>query len=913
MARELPADAAVLGVDEHTAMVIDLRTDGIEIRGRGGVTVRRAGDSTILPAGTSMCLADLRGLVLGTKRADRGGGAPSVPVPSVPVPSVPVPTVPVAPAPLPEVMTEAERGFGVAAGARDAGAMVAVILALETAIKQWEADTDEDQGTEQARALLRGLIGRLGRTAQDGLADPRDRLRPAVEPLIALRNTLRAQRNFAAADAIRHALTAAGLGLSDTPGDTRWETAETVRPGGDPPRPLHIHHVGPWLGPAVLLPTTLGTPSLAAREPDAPGTRGADSVPGMNSGLSPDDPTLVAAFRSALLHQGTIAFIAVIFLWLVWATARTWRLTTPSATPGTRGTAGGAEVTADTAEADTVEADAGQSERGGSREARGRWLLRIGFGVLWILDGILQAQPKMAAGLPSLVIEPTAASSPAWVQHLVNWGGTVWSYHPIQAGAATVWIQVGIGAWLIVGGRGRWSRLAGAASAGWGLIVWIFGESFGGIFAPGLSWLTGAPGGVLFYVAAGALVALPEGAWRSPRLGRLVLAGFGIFFIGMAVLQAWPGRGFWQGTVHGRPGSLTAMVQSMVSTSQPRFLSALLSAFSSFVAGHGFAVNLVVVIVLAVLGVIFLTARPRLVRYAVWFGITFCLADWVLVQDLGFLGGVGTDPNSMIPMALLFSAGYLALTPTPEESVGDTAGAGWGQRLQALRPRMLGGMVASASARSVAAVAAVAVIVLGAAPMASAAANHSADPILALAIEGGSTSLDLPAPGFSLTNQDGRAVTLASLHGKVVLMTFLDPVCTTDCPIIAQEFKQTAELLGAKDKDVDLVAIVANPTYRSAAFTQAFDRQEGLAGVPNWQYLTGSVSQLSAVWRGYGVSVTDLPAGAMSAHNDLAIVIDGAGNIREEVGADPGPATTSTQSSFSVLLSQYARQALGRS
>ena len=47
-----------------------------------------------------------------------------------------------------------------------------------------------------------------------------------------------------------------------------------------------------------------------------------------------------------------------------------------------------------------------------------------------------------------------------------------------------------------------------------------------------------------------------------------------------------------------------------------------------------------------------------------------------------------------------------------------------------------------------------------------------------------------------------------------------------------------------------------------------------------------------------------------SFHNDLAIVIDKAGNIREEVGADPGPATTSTQSSFSVLLSDYARQAL---
>jgi cytochrome oxidase Cu insertion factor (SCO1/SenC/PrrC family) len=633
-------------------------------------------------------------------------------------------------------------------------------------------------------------------------------------------------------------------------------------------------------------------------------------VPGMNSGLSPDDPTLVAAFRSALLHQGTVALIAVVFLWLCWATARTWRLTTSSATPDTggAGAAGEAEVTAGAGGG-----DAGGGERVGSREARGRWLLRIGFGVLWILDGVLQAQPKMAAGMPSLVIEPTAANSPAWVQHLVNWGGTIWSYHPIQAGAATVWIQVGIGAWLIVAGRGRWSRLAGAASAGWGLVVWVFGEAFGGIFAPGLSWLTGAPGGVLFYVVAGALIALPEGAWRSPRLGRLVLAGIGIFFIGMAVLQAWPGRGFWQGTVHGRPGSLTDMVQSMVSTSQPHFLSALLSAFGSFVAGHGFAVNLVVVIVLAVLGAIFLTGRPHLVRYAVWFGIAFCLADWVLVQDLGFLGGVGTDPNSMIPMALLFSVGYLALTPQPQEAVGTGAGARPGRRLRALRPRTLGGVAANASARSVAAVAAVAVIVLGAAPMASAAANRSADPILALAIEGGSTSLDLPAPGFSLTDQDGQAVTLASLHGKVVLMTFLDPVCTTDCPIIAQEFKQTGELLGAKDRDVELVAIVANPTYHSTTFTQAFDRQEGLSGVPNWLYLTGSVSALGAVWKQYGVSVADLPAGAMSAHNDLAVVIDGSGHIREELGADPGPATTSTQSSFSVLLTQYARQALGRS
>jgi cytochrome oxidase Cu insertion factor (SCO1/SenC/PrrC family) len=647
-------------------------------------------------------------------------------------------------------------------------------------------------------------------------------------------------------------------------------------------------------------------------------------VPGMNSGLNPADPTLVAAFRSALLHQGAIALLVIAFLWLVWASVRAWRQPRPPAGGGLAGGTRPAGVRL-----------AGWARRaGGPAEARGRWLLRVGFGTIWILDGILQAQPKMAGGLPSLAIEPTAAASPRWVQHLVDWGGTSWSFHPIQAGAASVWIQVGIGAWLLVAARGPWSRLAGLASVGWGLVVWVFGESFGGIFAPGLSWLTGAPGAVLIYVVAGALIALPEDAWRSPRLGRLLLGGIGVFFLGMAVLQAWPGRGFWQGTLHGQPGTLVGMVQQMATTSQPHFLSSLLSSFGSFAASNGFAVNLVIVIVLAAMGAVFLTGNPRLVRYAVWFGVVFCLADWVLVQDLGFLGGLGTDPNSMIPWVLLFSAGYVALTPVPQE-VSETSAAdevvvsngdsvvvsggdsdpGGGQRggWGTWTPRALGGAVATASVRSVAAVAALAVIVIGAAPMAVAAANRNADPILALAIAGGSAAMDEPAPGFTLTDQNGASVTLASLRGKVVLMTFLDPVCTSDCPIIGQEFKQAGVMLGAKDPDVELVAIVANPTYRAVEFTQAFDREEGLNTVGNWMYLTGSLSQLGKVWDAYGVTVQDLPAGAMSAHNDLAVVIDRSGNIREELPADPGPGTTSTQSSFSVLLSQYARQALADS
>jgi len=230
MERELGDDAAVLGVDEHTAVLIDLRTSDIEIRGRGGVTVRRSGDSLVLPAGTRLSVAELRDLVRGVRRAAGGGDVPDGTGPAEPAgrggaaaahgepPSLP----------LPEIMTAAERRFEAAAGTRDADAMVGVILELETAIGQWEADMDEDQGTEQARALLRSLVGRLGRAAQDGLIDPRDRLRPAVEPLLELRATLRGAGNFAAADAIREALAAAGLDVSDTPEGTRWQPTGTA-------------------------------------------------------------------------------------------------------------------------------------------------------------------------------------------------------------------------------------------------------------------------------------------------------------------------------------------------------------------------------------------------------------------------------------------------------------------------------------------------------------------------------------------------------------------------------------------------------------------------------------------------------------------------------------------------------------
>ena len=362
------------------------------------------------------------------------------------------------------------------------------------------------------------------------------------------------------------------------------------------------------------------------------------------------------------------------------------------------------------------------------------------------------------------------------------------------------------------------------------------------------------------------------------------------------------------------------------------------SAFTAFDEAHGFAVNLFVVVALAAIGATFLTGQRRLVRPAVIAFTVLCLADWVLIEDFGFFGGLGTDPNSMIPMALVVVAGYLALTRVPVPAADPVAVAPAGaptatataatataatatapgepepaspglSRRDRLRPARLARAFGAAGTRAVLATWAVAIIILGTAPMALAQASRTADPLIAQAIDGNAAPLDLPAPAFTLTDQHGQPASLTALRGKVVLLTFLDPVCTSDCPLIAQEFRQADQMLGPAARDVELVAIVANPLYHSVGYTQAFDRQENLTALPNWLFLTGSVPQLQQAWKDYSVTAQILPAGGMTAHSDVAFVIDRAGHTRTELDFDPGPGTATTVSSFAAELTSAARQA----
>jgi cytochrome oxidase Cu insertion factor (SCO1/SenC/PrrC family) len=144
------------------------------------------------------------------------------------------------------------------------------------------------------------------------------------------------------------------------------------------------------------------------------------------------------------------------------------------------------------------------------------------------------------------------------------------------------------------------------------------------------------------------------------------------------------------------------------------------------------------------------------------------------------------------------------------------------------------------------------------------------------------------------------------LRGKVVLLTFLDPVCT-GCPQIARQLHAAATLLGTTGDRVELVAIAASTMHSRVTFLRAFDRRQALVTVPDWLFLTGTEAELQRVWNGYEKVAPGMMAGMM-VHSEVVFAIDGTGRIRWEVRDAPGPATASAQSSFAVLLADAARQ-----
>jgi cytochrome oxidase Cu insertion factor (SCO1/SenC/PrrC family) len=141
------------------------------------------------------------------------------------------------------------------------------------------------------------------------------------------------------------------------------------------------------------------------------------------------------------------------------------------------------------------------------------------------------------------------------------------------------------------------------------------------------------------------------------------------------------------------------------------------------------------------------------------------------------------------------------------------------------------------------------------------------------------------APGFRLTDQNGRTLALSSLRGKVVVLNFMDPHCTDICPLVSQEFIDAQRDLGQAAGQVVFAAVNVNQYFNRVSDMAAYSNEHQLGSIPSWHFFTGPVNSLQAAWRDYGVAVEAPNPNADIVHTSVMYFIGPDG--RERYIADP--------------------------
>jgi cyanophycinase-like exopeptidase len=214
----LPADVGVLGVDEHTAVVVDIGAGNAAVHGAGGMTLRANGASDFIPAGESISLADLAALLSGARPTTTHVAPTQTAAPESALDDGDGAAV----ASLRATAVALRARFDGALAAGDAEGALGACLDLEDAIHAWAADTLQSDDLDVARQTLRSMLVDLASSAVLGLRDPRTIVGPIVQVALDARLRARAARDFATSDLIRDELAAAGIEVRDTADGMEW-------------------------------------------------------------------------------------------------------------------------------------------------------------------------------------------------------------------------------------------------------------------------------------------------------------------------------------------------------------------------------------------------------------------------------------------------------------------------------------------------------------------------------------------------------------------------------------------------------------------------------------------------------------------------------------------------------------------
>ena len=219
--RHFDDDEFIIGIDEHTGLVIDIDRDIAEVVGNSTVTLRKQTHQKTFSKGDTIALEELRSPSWSKSATSNStsAGTSSKVNPTIGSGTPPSDSVPTS---LGAAIDAHRAAFDAAVDRMDADAAVGAVLALESAIREWSADTLQSSDRDRAVATLRLMISKLGEVATGGLRDPRSVAEPFVSGFLAVRAVVRAEKRFDLSDLVRDQLLAAGIEVRDTKDGVEW-------------------------------------------------------------------------------------------------------------------------------------------------------------------------------------------------------------------------------------------------------------------------------------------------------------------------------------------------------------------------------------------------------------------------------------------------------------------------------------------------------------------------------------------------------------------------------------------------------------------------------------------------------------------------------------------------------------------
>jgi protein SCO1/2 len=151
----------------------------------------------------------------------------------------------------------------------------------------------------------------------------------------------------------------------------------------------------------------------------------------------------------------------------------------------------------------------------------------------------------------------------------------------------------------------------------------------------------------------------------------------------------------------------------------------------------------------------------------------------------------------------------------------------------------------------------------------------------------GPSSMHIPQPGeevpdFSLTNQDGKRVSLKQYRGKVLMVTFIYTRCPFQdfCPRMSRNFDEIYKQLG-EDRSTHLLSVSFDPEHdtpkelRKYGYSVAHTKDAGL--FKRWEFAVPRAPDLPKIAQFFALTVT--PEGGLITHNLSTAVIGPEGKI----------------------------------